>query len=358
MNLADLGFDGWFRARLEEAGPSDLQPARVTRVDRERYLIRNDQGEVQAEPTGKLLFAAGSAQELPCVGDWVLARYHNEGALAIVHEVLPRKTRLRRKSPGRQVDHQMIAANIDVAFIVQSCDRDFNLRRLERYLVMAHEGGVEPVFLLSKSDLPGREELEERIAEVRRACGDARVLSCSTVTEGGLASLTETLRKRTTYCLLGSSGVGKTTLLNRLLGREEFETRPVREKDGRGRHTTARRELIILDGGSLLVDTPGMRELGMLAAGEDVGESFTEIGTLAGECRFGDCTHVTEPGCAILAAVREGVLSEERYESYLKLMKESAFHDSSYAERRRKEKQFGRMVKTAMDQLKKRKPQA
>ena len=356
MELADLGFDSWFQAKLQQINQRDFNLARVTRVDRERLLVRNKHDEVQAEPTGKLRFSADSAQELPCVGDWVLVQLYNDGSLAIVHEVFPRKTYLRRKSAGNKVEYQMIASNIDVAFIMQSCDLNFNLRRMERYLVMANEGHVEPVILLSKSDLVSPEELDRRFSEVRQARIDARILAFSNVTEDGLASLRQALQKRKTYCLLGSSGVGKTTLLNHLLGYEEFETRPVREKDSRGRHTTARRELTILDNGALLIDTPGMRELGMIAVSEHINDSFSDISRLSEGCRFKDCTHSVELGCAILAAVQEGTLSEVRYQSYVKLMKESAFHEMSYAERRKKDKQFGRMVKTAIDQMKRRKP--
>jgi ribosome biogenesis GTPase len=250
----------------------------------------------------------------------------------------------------------MIASNIDVAFIMQSCDLNFNLRRMERYLVMANEGHVEPVILLSKSDLVSPAELNSRFSEVRQARIDARILTFSNVTEDGDESLRQELQRRKTYCLLGSSGVGKTTLLNHLLGREAFETRPVRERDSRGRHTTARRELTILDNGALLIDTPGMRELGMIGVSENINDNFSDISRLSEGCRFKDCTHTAELGCAILAAVQDGSLSKDRYQSYVKLMKESAFHEMSYAERRKKDKQFGRMVKTAMDQMKKRKP--
>jgi ribosome biogenesis GTPase / thiamine phosphate phosphatase len=356
MELVDLGFDSWFQATLQHVGQRDFSLARVTRVDRERLLIRNEYNEVPAEPTGKLRFSADSAQELPCVGDWVLVQLYNDGTLAIVHEVFPRRTFLRRKSAGNKVEYQMIASNIDVAFIMQSCDLNFNLRRMERYLIMANEGHVEPVILLSKSDLVGPEELNRRFSEIRQARIDARILAFSNVTGDGLESLKQELHRRKTYCLLGSSGVGKTTLLNHLLGRETFETKPVREKDSRGRHTTARRELTILDNGALLIDTPGMRELGMIAVSESINDSFSDISSLSEGCRFKDCTHTAELGCAILAAVEEGTLGKDRYQGYLKLMKESAFHEMSYVERRKKDKRFGRMVKTAMDQIKRRKP--
>jgi ribosome biogenesis GTPase len=353
MKLADLGFDNWFQRKQEELQIPDCDVARITRVDRDRYLVRNEKDEIQAEPTGKLLFSTESTKDLPCVGDWGFVQYYNDGALAIIHELFPRKTFLRRKSAGKKVDYQMIASNVDVAFIIQSCDLNFNLRRMERYLVMVNDGHIEPIILLSKSDLVSTIDLEKKILEIRQARIGARVIAFSNTTAFGLETVRQALEKGKTYCLLGSSGVGKTTLLNHLLGREEFETNPVREKDSRGRHRTARRQLTVLDNGALLIDTPGMRELGMLAVDASIDDSFSDIHELSKDCRFNDCTHTTEVGCAILIAVKTKELDEERYQSYMKLIKESEFHQMSYVERRKKDKQFGRMMKTAKKQIRK-----
>jgi ribosome biogenesis GTPase len=356
MNLSELGYDSWCGEHYGGRIGAGFAAARVTRVDRDRYLVRGEHGEVQGEATGRLLYSADAGEDLPCAGDWVVVQYHNDGELAIIHEVLPRKSYLRRKAPGKNAEYQMIAANIDVAFIMQSCDFNFNLRRLERYLVMVNEGRVSPAILLSKTDLIDADELSALISEIRQI--QAPVIPFSNRTGLGLEMVKQALHAGQTYCLLGSSGVGKTTLLNTLLGREAFETQPVREKDGRGMHTTSRRQLSVLGTGALLIDTPGMRELGLMAVEETIDQSFADIDTLSENCRFDDCSHTVEPGCAILQALEAGQLGQERYESYRKLIKESEFHAMSYLERRRKEKQFGRMVKSAMDELKKWKPSA
>jgi ribosome biogenesis GTPase len=331
---------------MEQCGP-DLSIARVTAVDRGRYLIRDEHGELPAELTGQLQFASESSTDLPCVGDWVCVRCLDARSHAIIHGVLPRKSFLRRKAPGKDIDFQMIAANIDVAFVIQSCHFDFNVRRLERYLVMVREGHIEPVLLMTKTDLVSARELDSLIGEIRVAGIDARMITVSNVTGAGLDRVRELLIPGNTYCLLGSSGVGKTTLINRLSGDSGLDTRDV-SHTGEGRHTTTRRQLVVLEGGALLIDMPGMRELGMLGVSEGLDDTFADIGELAKKCRFTDCGHSAEPGCAVRAAIERHDLSEERLRDYLKLKKESAFHDLSYAERRKKDRDFGRFVQSAV----------
>jgi ribosome biogenesis GTPase len=351
--LEALGFDVWFSDRQPEPRLLGCAPARVTAVDRDRYMVRDAHGEIPAELSGAFRFAVESSADLPCVGDWASVDLHNDRDLAIVHALFPRKSLLQRKTPGRQIDYQLVAANVDVAFLVQSCDEDFSLRRLERYLSMVHQAHIEPRMLLTKSDLLQPPEIERRIAAVKETSPGLMVLAISNKTDAGREELGRMLESGRTYCLLGSSGVGKTTILNHLAGRGSFATAPVRDYDGKGRHTTARRQLIVLDCGAMLIDTPGMRELGAIGMSDGIDESFADITALAAGCRFADCTHTQEAGCALQVAVERGNLDRARFENYLQLAHESAYHEMSYLEKRKKDRAFGRMVKSAMKHRKK-----
>ncbi len=352
MALQNLGFDEWFQEKFSQFPEGEFSPARVIAVNKNSYLIGNGETEIFAELTGKFLFGAVSALDLPTVGDWVAVKYFDDDTFAVIYDLLPRRSLLKRKDPGK-IDYQLIAANVDFAFIVQSLDANFNLNRLERYLVTVNEGGLQPVILLGKSDLVSEENRVEKLAGVSMLYKDYPAISFSNVTGQGIDLILEQFVPGKSYCLLGSSGVGKTTLLNRLVGEDRFVVKEVREKDRRGRHATTRRQLIRLENGSLIIDTPGMRELGNIDVDAGLSETFEDIYTYSLACRFKDCTHTHEKDCAVLAAVRNGDIDEKRYENYMKILRESDYYSRSYVEKRKRDKEFGKMVKRIMKDYKK-----
>jgi len=255
---------------------------------------------------------------------------------------------LKRKTPGKKIDFQLIAANIDVAFIVQSLNENFNLRRLERYLVMVKESNIQPIVLLSKSDLLSNEDIANKIAEIKKIMPHLQIVPFSNENESGLNQIKEITQPGLTYCLLGSSGVGKTTLLNNLIGQSTYKTKTVSKKENKGRHATTHRQLIKLDSGAMVVDTPGMRELGNFSVEKGIEGTFSEITALSAKCHFNDCTHVNEKGCAVLEAVEKGFLPAERYQNYIKMTKECLYNEMSYLDKRKKDKQFGKLIKSVM----------
>jgi len=347
-NLEKIGFGEWL---LETVAPESLEQfdmARVVAVHKDSYTISNGEVDVLAELVGKIIFSASSPVDYPAVGDWVLANFYDENTFATIHEILPRKSLLKRKTPGKRVDFQLIASNIDVAFIVQSLNENFNLRRLERYLVMVNDAKIQPIVLLSKSDLLDHEHITAITEEIHNIMPHLQVVPFSNENESDLDNLKGIMQAGLTYCLLGSSGVGKTTLINNLIGESKYITKTVSKKESKGRHATTHRHMIILDFGALVVDTPGMRELGNFSVATGLGETFTEISALSEKCQFNDCTHVNEKGCAVLNAVENGQLSAERYQNYIKMNKESAYNEMSYFEKRKKDKQFGKFCKTVM----------
>lgn len=343
--LEALGWDDWF---AEQAKPS-CDPAcgvgRVAAVDRDQLLLLDESGLFRARLSGKYMYQSLSSEQWPCVGDWVCVEKSPTDQFGMVQGVLARKTSLRRKAAGESVGIQMIAANIDVVIVVQSCHYDFNLRRLERYLVMARDGGATPRILLTKTDLVEPAVVAALTAQIRNAGIDVPVLTLSNVTQEGMAGLRAALEPGRTYCFVGSSGVGKSTLINGLVGREVLETKGV-SGTGEGRHTTVRRELIVLENGAMVIDNPGMREFGVLGAGCGIETSYADIIASAGRCHFRDCTHTNEPDCAVLQALESGEIDRGHYENFLKLKRESEFHEMSYAEKRKKDKDFGRFIKS------------
>jgi ribosome biogenesis GTPase len=347
-NLEKIGFNNLIQATVSPEILEQYDLARVVAVHKETYTISNGESDISAELVGKLIFSAASPTDYPAVGDWVLVNFYDENTFAIINEVVCRKSLLKRKTSGKKVDFQLIGANIDVAFIVQSLNENFNLRRLERYLVMVNESNIEPIVLLSKSDLSASEDIVDKVNEIHKVMPNLHVISFSNENESGLDSVRNIMRPGLTYCLLGSSGVGKTTLINNLIGDSTYKTKTVSKKESKGRHATTHRQLIKLNSGALIIDTPGMRELGNISVEKGLDETFSEITSLSEKCRFNDCTHNGERGCAVLDAVAKGLLSLERYQNYIKMTKESSYNEMSYLEKRKKDRKFGKHVKTVM----------
>jgi ribosome biogenesis GTPase len=320
--LESLGWSPSFAEAFVPYGEQGLVPGRVTREHRGLFRVQAESGEYVAELAGRLRHEARGRADLPAVGDWVALLPAAAGLRATIMAVLPRRSRFARKAAGDEHDQQVAAANVDTVFLVSGLDHDFNLRRIERYLVMARESGARPVVVLNKADLSPDAESARR--EVEEVAGGAPVHLVSVREGTGLEALEPYLRPRETVALLGSSGVGKSTLLNRLSGAERQATREVRAHDSRGRHTTSHRQIFVLPTGALMVDTPGMRELQLWDAGAGLDATFDDVETLAVSCRFGNCAHGAEPGCAVREALAQGRLGEGRFASYLKLRGEGA----------------------------------
>lgn len=324
MSLADFGWDGHFAAAFVAfADKAHLQPARILIEFNHNYRIATATGEMEAVIAGRVKHRARSRAELPAVGDWVVVRKRPEEDRGTIVAVLDRRSRFSRRMAGEVTGEQVVAANVDVVFVVMAMDDDFSPRRLERYLLMARESGASPVVLLTKPDLT--DDLAGRMAATRAVAGDVPVHVLSPKSNQGLEQVAPYLSGGRTGALLGSSGVGKSTIINRLAGADIQRTREVRETDSKGRHTTTHRELVTLPGGGLIIDTPGMRELQLWDAMEGMRGTFEDIEGLAAGCRFTDCRHRGEPGCSVTAAVVAGTLDASRLESYLKLQEELAF---------------------------------
>ena len=345
MKLEAFGYNDVI-AKLRAA--HDLEEFALGRViseHKEGYIVRTEDGDLKAEVTGNLRFAAQGREDFPAVGDWV-ALTICDADFAVIHKVLPRSSIISRQAVGQFGEIQIIASNIDHAFLVQAVDRDFNLNRLERYLTICHASRVSPIIVLTKTDLIEARELAEIVAAIEERIRDVPVLAISNATQAGYEALRKLITPGKTYCMLGSSGVGKSSLTNNLSGREVMRTNAISLSTNKGRHVTSHREMIVLAEGGILIDNPGMREVGIVDAAQGLETTFEAIFRLAQDCRFADCSHTNQAGCAVLAALDQGELDRGVYESYLKMEREKAHFASTRVERRKRDKDFGKLVKS------------
>jgi ribosome biogenesis GTPase len=353
LDLSALGWDAGFAASFSPlARGGELLPARVASDRGGAFELLLPGGALRADVSGRLEYLAAGPEDLPAVGDWVAAAVRPAEGAATIHHVLPRRSALVRKAAGDAARAQVLAANVDAVLLVTSANRDFNPRRLERALAVAAGSGARALVVLSKIDLC--DDVSAIVAEARRAAPGVPVLPLSAATGRGLEALAPQLSPARTLVLLGSSGVGKSTLANRLLGREALATRAIREDDGRGRHATTHRQLVVLPSGALLIDTPGLREIGLFEEGDGLAQAFPELDALAAACRFGDCAHAGEPGCAVQAALDDGSLDPARLASFRKLEREAAAvrarRDArARHEQRQERKRFERMRRRLPD---------
>jgi ribosome biogenesis GTPase len=351
INLKDIGYSDYFEDNRKRVTDNNLSPARIIAEHKELYILRNETSELSAKITGKMMFTASSREDYPAIGDWVLIKILDEKQ-AIIHEILPRKTVLVRKSTSKS-DTQIVASNIDTALIVQSPDRDYNLNRFERYLSLAISGNIEPVIVLNKTDLISDSDLAIKLSEIKRRFKDTDIYTTSTITGKDIVNLKKSIKKGHTYCFLGSSGVGKSSIINMFLGENLIKTGEINLYTNRGKHITTPRELFILEDGGILIDNPGMREIGVLESEAGIKNVFSEISDLAKRCKFSNCNHVNEPGCAVLLAIDSGNLDKSKYDNYIKLIKENEYNTMTRLEKREKDRKFGQFIKTAKRQIKK-----
>lgn len=344
MTLEDLGYNIDFENYRKDQNLDSFGVGRVISEHKERYVVKTTENEYDAEIIGNLRFSAHQRSDFPAVGDWVAISEYDEDKV-LIHSIFPRKTIIERQAVGQQGEKQIIATNIDFAFIVQAVDRDFNINRIERYLTICNTSNVKPIIILNKIDLIEDTELTKLIANVQDRIKQVPLITISNETLIGVDRLKESIIKGKTYCLLGSSGVGKSTLLNNLSGKALMKTNSISASTNKGRHITSHRELIILENGGILIDNPGMREVGIVDSVDGLEITFNTIVELSQNCKFKDCTHIHENGCAILEAVEKGEIDKDSYQNYLKMEREKTHFESTVTEKRKKDKDFGKMIK-------------
>lgn len=344
MKLDDLGYNDKIEKSRIENNLEDFEIGRVISEHKERYIVKTEKGEFEAEITGNLRFSAKGREDFPAVGDWVTLTIYDSG-FSIIHGILPRFSIISRQSVSQFGEVQIIATNIDYAFLIQAVDRDFNINRLERYLTICYSSDVSPIIVLSKTDLIDEQRINGILNDIKLRIKNVPVIAISNETQNGYEAIKKTIEKGKTYCMLGSSGVGKSTLLNNLSGRTIMRTDTISQSTNKGRHVTSHRELIILENGGILVDNPGMREVGIADTTSGLEITFDKIVSLSQNCKFKDCTHTRETGCSILEAVEKGDIDKNSYENYLKLEREKAHFELTVVEKRKKDKELGKIIK-------------
>jgi ribosome biogenesis GTPase len=347
MTLEDLGYTATLEAYRVEQNMDSFEVGRVISEHKERYVVKTAAQEFDSELIGNLRFTAESRHDFPAVGDWVAISEYDEHK-ALIHAIYPRHSIIERQAVGKHGQKQIIATNIDYGLLVQAVDRDFNVNRLERYLTICYASNVKPIIILSKTDLITKSELETILNTLKERIKDVPIVTVSNQKDDGYTEIMVLIEKGKTYCLLGSSGVGKSTLLNNISGREVMDTGSISLSTSKGRHVTSHRELVVLENGGILIDNPGMREVGIADAGLGLEMTFDAITTLAQNCKFKNCTHVHEKGCAVLEAVDKEEIDEDSYENYMKMEREKSHFESTIEEKRKKDKDFGKMVKAVM----------
>jgi ribosome biogenesis GTPase len=353
-SLEYLGYNAALDKFRIENNLESFSIGRVIAEYKERYIVMTVKGNCEAEITGNLRFAAKGREDFPAVGDWV-ALIEYDSSLSIIHKIFPRYSILKRQAVGQSGEVQIIAANIDFAFIIQAVDRDFNINRIERYLTLCYSSEVKPILVLSKTDLADDFRIDKLLVSLKSRIENVPVVTISNKTLKGYEAVKALIKKKKTYCMLGSSGVGKSTLLNNLAGKNLMNTNSISKSTNKGRHITSHRELFILENGGILIDNPGMREVGLADRNDGLEITFDRITQLAQRCRFKNCKHIHETGCAVIKAINQGEIDKTSYENYLKLEREKAHFESTIEERRRKDKEFGKMLKNYKKDLRKKK---